>query len=90
MQTGKPSPEKNDNLDSLVVADDTIPGYRIPAGAIVMIAPYFIHRQEAFRPDPLQFDPDRFAPDAVNARHPFAYLLFSLGPRICIGMQFAL
>ena len=72
------------------VADDTLMGYRVPGGAIVMISPYFAHRQEAFWPEPLRFDPDRFAPAAVAERHPFAYFPFSLGPRICIGMQFSL
>lgn len=72
------------------VQEDCILGFRIPAGAIVMIAPYFAHRLEEYWPEPLRFDPDRFAPDAVTGRHPFAYLPFSLGPRICIGMQFAL
>jgi len=72
------------------VAEDRLLGRRVPAGAIVMVSPYFTHRLEAFWPDPLRFDPDRFAPDVVSERRPFAYLPFSLGPRICIGMQFAL
>jgi cytochrome P450 len=72
------------------VADDEIMGYRIPAGSIVMVSPYFAHRLEEFWPDPLRFDPERFTPEAIAARHPFAYFPFSLGPRICIGMQFSL
>lgn len=70
--------------------EDEILGYRIPADAIVMIAPYFVHRQHDYWPDPLSFNPDRFAPGQADARNPFAYLPFSLGPRICIGMQFSL
>src|SRR4051794_30311736 len=35
--------------------------------------------------EPDTFDPDRFAPEAVKA-----YLPFGAGPRICIGMSFAL
>lgn len=72
------------------VGEDRLLGWRVPAGAIVMVSPYFTHRLEAFWPEPKRFDPERFAPGATRARHPFAYLPFSLGPRICIGMQFAL
>lgn len=72
------------------VEDDTVMGYRIPAGSIVMLSPYLAHRWTEVWPDPLRFDPDRFTPDASKDRHPFAYFPFSLGPRICIGMQFSL
>ena len=72
------------------VSEDIILGYRIPAGAIVMLSPYLAHRWEEVWSDPLRFDPDRFSSEAVKARHPFAYFPFSLGPRICIGMQFSL
>jgi cytochrome P450 len=72
------------------VSEDVILGYRIPAGAIVMLSPYLAHRWEEIWPDPLRFDPDRFTPEAIKGRHPFAYFPFSLGPRICIGMQFSL
>lgn len=72
------------------VHDDEIMGYRVPARAIVMASPYFAHRQPEFWLDPLRFDPERFTPEAIATRHPFAYFPFSLGPRICIGMQFSL
>jgi len=72
------------------VSEDVILGYRIPAGAIVMLSPYLAHRWQEIWPNPLRFDPDRFTPEAIKARHPFAYFPFSLGPRICIGMQFSL
>lgn len=72
------------------VGADRLLGWRLPAGAIVMVSPYFTHRLEAFWPEPERFDPERFASEAGRGRHPFAYLPFSLGPRICIGMQFAL
>jgi cytochrome P450 len=72
------------------VSEDVILGFRIPAGAIVMLSPYLAHRWEEIWPDPLRFDPDRFTPEAIKGRHPFGYFPFSLGPRICIGMQFSL
>jgi cytochrome P450 len=72
------------------ISEDTILGYRIRAGAIVMLLPYLAHRWKEVWPHPLRFDPDRFTPEAIKARHPFAYFRFSLGPRICIGMPFSL
>jgi cytochrome P450 len=72
------------------LAADRIAGYGVPAGALVMISPYLAHRLPEFWPEPERFDPERFAPAAVRARHPFAYFPFSLGPRICIGMGFSL
>ena len=70
--------------------DDVIDGHRIPAGAMVMLSQYVIHRRPDFWPDPERFDPERFAPDAVKQRHRFAYFPFSTGPRVCIGNTFSL
>lgn len=72
------------------VHDDEVMGYRVAAGTIVMVSPYFAHRLPEFWPDPSRFDPERFTSAAIAGRHPFAYFPFSLGPRICIGMQFSL
>ncbi len=40
--------------------------------------------------DPLEFDIDRWLPDAEAAHHPHAYKPFGNGARACIGRQFAL
>ncbi|XP_034238722.1 cytochrome P450 4C1-like [Thrips palmi] len=68
-----------------VIADGQI----IPAGAAVNVNIYDLHRHPDFFPDPERFDPDRFLPDKEQARHPFAYVPFSAGPRNCIGKRFA-
>jgi cytochrome P450 len=70
-----------------VMKEDTIGGYRIPAGSSVDISPYITHRHPAFWDRPDAFEPERFAGEL---RHRFAYFPFSSGPRQCIGNNFAL
>ncbi|XP_063924854.1 cytochrome P450 4C1-like [Zophobas morio] len=65
-------------------------GYTIPKDTVMHIHIFDVHRNEKIYPDPLKFDPDRFLPEIANARHPFAYIPFSAGPRNCIGQRFAL
>jgi cytochrome P450 len=61
----------------------------VPAGAIVFIAPWVLHRHRRLWPRAEVFDPSRFLPGAA-APDRFAYLPFGVGPRVCIGAQFAL
>jgi cytochrome P450 len=77
-------------LGRQIVADDVIGGYRVPAGGIVMLAPYLTHRLPSVWPDPERFDPDRFLPEAVAVRPKSAYVPFISGPRVCLGNNFAL
>jgi cytochrome P450 len=77
-------------LSRQVVADDTIGGYHIPKGSAVDISPYIVHRHPAFWDAPERFIPERFTPERTAARHKYAYIPFSTGPRMCIGNTFAL
>ena len=72
------------------VQDDVIGGYRIPAGAIVMLIPFMTHRHPDVWADPERFDPERFLPDAAYLRPKSAYIPFISGPRVCLGNNFAL
>ena len=68
---------------------DNADGIEVQAGAIVFIAPWVLHRHRRLWPQPEVFDPARFLPDAPVPDR-FAYLPFGIGPRVCIGAQFAL
>ncbi|MGF1551703.1 MAG: cytochrome P450 [Paracoccaceae bacterium] len=71
-------------------ADDKLHGRRVLPGTTVILPIWALHRHRALWDDPDAFDPDRFAPEARAKRHRFAYLPFSAGPHVCIGLQFAL
>lgn len=64
---------------------DTVGGYRVPAGADVLVSPYTLHRHPAFWDDPARFDPGRFAAVGARDRPRYAYLPFGAGPRFCVG-----
>ena len=68
----------------------TIGGYAIPKGATLLTLPYITHRHPDFWPDAERFDPDRFTSENEKGRPRYAYFPFGGGPRLCIGMGFAL
>ncbi len=68
---------------------DTAGGIPIPARAVVLIAPWVLHRHRRLWDQPERFDPARFLPGAPPPER-CAYLPFGMGPRVCIGAQFAL
>jgi long-subunit acyl-CoA synthetase (AMP-forming)/cytochrome P450 len=74
----------------MTVADDEIGGCRIPAGAVLTIAPWVTHRRPDLWPDPERFDPERFDPQRAAARPRFAYYPFGGGPRVCIARDMAM
>lgn len=75
----------------LTVADDELLGQPVPAGTVVVVAPWTIHRHPDFWDDPMTFDPERFLDtDAVKARHRYAWMPFGGGPRACIGQHFSM
>lgn len=71
------------------VGDDDAGGVPVPAGAIVFIAPWVLHRHQRLWARPESFDPARFLP-GIPPPDRCAYLPFGIGPRVCIGAQFAL
>jgi len=76
-------------IDRIALKDDDIGGVHIPAGAMVIPYIYGTHRNPAHWQDAETFDPRRFGPERRKERHPFAYIPFGGGPRICIGSNMA-
>ncbi|KAJ8045531.1 Cholesterol 24-hydroxylase [Holothuria leucospilota] len=63
-------------------------GYKIPPNTMMFVLSFVMSRQEQFFKNPMTFDPERFRRE--EDRPLYAYFPFSLGPRSCIGQQFAL
>ena len=68
---------------------DEIGGYDVAPGTDILLSPYIVHRHPEFWDDAEEFRPERFAPQAVAARHRSAYFPFSLGARRCLGEEFS-
>lgn len=77
-------------LTRSAIETDVAAGVTIPKGALVVIPPYVIHRHKRLWSQPSRFVPERFLPGARESIDRFAFLPFGAGPRICVGMQFAM
>jgi cytochrome P450 len=60
----------------------------VPAGALVVISPWVLHRHARRWSRPDAFDPERFLRDEPPQR--LSFIPFGAGPRVCVGAQFGL
>lgn len=67
----------------------TLGGVPIEEGTVVLAAPWTLHRDARWHPDPRAFLPERWTADYERSLPTGAYLPFGLGPRKCIGTRFA-
>ena len=63
-------------------------GRMVPAAAYVNYSSWVSHHLPHVFPDPDEFRPERFSPEAKAALPKGAYVPFGAGSRICIGMRF--
>nr|UOU03258.1 cytochrome P450 3049A1 [Brachionus rubens] len=68
-------------------------GIKIPENTWIMLSPYVMGRNPEYFPEPDKFIPERFLKDSEfskkNTINSYTYFPFSLGPRNCIGQNFA-
>jgi cytochrome P450 len=64
-------------------------GHTIAPGSIVVVAPWLLHHDERWWPDPQGFRPGRWLGSERDDRPRYAFLPFGGGPRVCIGEPFA-
>ena len=62
-------------------------GYNLPAGTTLLSSQYVLHHFEQYWSDPDKFEPERFL---TTSPKPYTYIPFFLGPRKCIGKDFAI
>jgi cytochrome P450 len=74
-------------LPRRVVDTESIGGVTVKAGSTVVLSPYLTHRLEEFWDRPLDFEPERFAPENEERRHRYAYFPFGGGPHQCLGQH---
>lgn len=71
------------------VTDDNICGFNIPAGTTTLINIYGMNHHAGYWNDPGSFRPERFTATDTT-RHPFLFIPFGMGRRLCIGNMFAM
>lgn len=67
------------------------PGLVIPKDVNLIMNFYALHRRkDIWGEDSDKFDPERFTQENSRNRHPFAFLPFSSGSRICIAYKYSM
>jgi len=71
--------------------DLIIGGFSVPKKTSVMMSTFVSSRQESNFPNVMEFNPDRFmkSDSKLSVIPSYTYFPFSLGPRNCIGQNFA-
>jgi cytochrome P450 family 6 len=64
---------------------EPLSNFKIPFGMPVFIPIYGLERDEKYFPNPLKYDPDRFAPENIANIPSYCHIPFGIGPRYCLG-----
>ncbi|KAL8834369.1 MAG: hypothetical protein Q9170_003779 [Blastenia crenularia] len=63
-------------------------GYTLPLGTVVSMSSWVMHHDEAYFPNPANFDPDRWIKVKEAQKMEKAFVPFGKGSRACIGMKY--
>ena len=77
-------------LSREAIGPDTIGDRAIRAGDTVIVSPWVVQRHKLLWERPDEFLPERFMPGEREKIDRYAYIPFGAGPRVCIGMGFAM
>jgi len=77
-------------MGRLLHEDHLVDNTPISKGNPVILNIYGLHHDARWWPQPNEFRPERFAPEAEKKRDKFTYIPFGAGPRMCIGNNFAI
>jgi len=72
-----------------VISDYRVDKYIIPAGSIILMSQYVMHRNPRYFSDPDSFNPDRWSKEMKSNLPRFSYFPFGGGIRGCVGEPFA-
>jgi cytochrome P450 len=76
-------------MPRVATRETTIGGRRLRKGALVMVAPWTLHRHAKWWDEPHAFRPERFLPEHEKELVQGAYIPFGQGPHTCVGAGFA-
>lgn len=77
-------------MSRIVTKPTSIGSAALQPGAVLVFPIYALHRNRRLWRSPDAFDPSRFSPEAEKAMHRAQFMPFGFGPRLCIGMAFAM
>lgn len=67
------------------IGSDVIDDVSVPAGSLIIMSPWLLHRHPQLWEGPEEFRPERF----LGGVERFAHIPFGAGPRLCIGRDFS-
>jgi cytochrome P450 len=72
------------------ITDCEVAGYHVPRGTQLWLTQWVVHRDGRWFAEPDAFRPERWDNDLVRRLPRCAYFPFGDGPRVCIGVNFAM